>query len=57
MTIHILFDILLVVVFLAAYIYNEKTGAIAEFERKLWNRFCGFMNSQIRKYERRRQHG
>lgn len=57
MTIHIIFDVMLVVLFLAAYIYNEKTGAIAEFEHKLWNHFCGSVNSMIRKYERRQNHG
>lgn len=57
MILHIILDILLVAIFLAAYIYNDKTGAIAEFEHTLWDHFCGSVNSMIRKYERRQNHG
>lgn len=51
---NLIFDFILIVALLAAYIYNYKTGAISEFERRLWNVFCGIVNSWIRKYEKRR---
>lgn len=50
----LIFDFILIVALLAAYIYNYKTGAISEFETRLWNTFCGIVNSWIRKYEKRR---
>lgn len=53
---HILFDLFLIISLLGAYIYNAKTGKITEFEQKLWNSFCGTVNSWIRKYKRRKRH-
>lgn len=50
----LIFDFILIVALLAAYIYNYKTGKISEFETRLWNDFCGIVNSWIRKYEKRR---
>lgn len=51
---NLIFDFILIVALLAAYIYNYKTGKITEFEARLWNSFCGLVNSWIRKYEKRK---
>ena len=52
---NILFDLILIIALIGAYIYNARTGKITEFETKLWNSFCGTVNSWIRKYERRKR--
>lgn len=51
---NLIFDFILIVALLAAYIYNYKTGKITEFEHKVWNDICGIINSWIRKYEKRK---
>lgn len=53
---NIIFEFILAILLIAAYIYNDKTGNITEFERKVWNDICGIINSWIRKYERRKRH-
>ena len=52
MTIHILFDLFLIIALIGAYIYNARTGKITEFERGLWQSFCDVVNYHIRQYER-----
>lgn len=54
---NLIFDFILIVALLAAYIYNYKTGAISEFERGLWQSFCDVVNYHIRQYERGKHHG
>ena len=56
MTIHILFDLFLIIALIGAYIYNDKTGKITEFEQKLWKAFCRKVNHAIRNYERRKNY-
>lgn len=53
---NILFDLILIITLLGAYIYNAKTGKITEFEQGLWQSFCDVVNHYIRKYERRKRH-
>ena len=50
----LIFVLMLIVALLAAYIYTYTTGKFTEFETRLWNDFCGVVNSWIRKYEKRR---
>lgn len=54
MTIHILFDLFLILALIGAYIYNARTGKITEFERGLWQSFCDVVNYYIRRYEGRK---
>lgn len=49
---NILFDLTLILALIGAYIYNDKTGKITEFERGLWQSFCDVVNYYIRQYER-----
>lgn len=51
---NIIFELILALALIGAYIYNEKTGTITEFERQVWNDICGIINRWIRKYEKRR---
>ena len=51
---NILFDLILIIALIGAYIYNAKTGKITEFEQKLWKAFCRKVNRAIRNYERRK---
>lgn len=53
---YILFDLILIIALLVAYIYNAKTGKITEFEQKLWKAFCRKVNRAIRRYERRKNY-
>ena len=53
---NIIFEFILAVLLIAAYIYNDKTGKITEFEQKLWKTFCRKVNRAIRNYERRKHH-
>ena len=49
---NILFDLILILALIGAYICNAKTGKITEFERGLWQSFCDVVNYYIRQYER-----
>ena len=51
---NILFDLILILALIGAYIYNAKTGKITEFERGLWQSFCDVVNYYIRRYEGRK---
>lgn len=51
---NILFDLILILALIGAYIYNAKTGKITEFERGLWQSFCDVVNYHIRQHEGRK---
>lgn len=54
---NILLNLFIIIALISAYIYNDKTGKITEFEHGLWQSFCDVVNYHIRKYERRKHHG
>lgn len=53
---NILFDLILIIALLSAWIYNAKTGAITRFEQRTWKRICRKVNRAIRNYERRKRY-
>lgn len=52
---NIIFEFILAILLIAAYVYNDKTGKVTEFEQGLWQSFCDVVNYYIRKYERRKK--